>query len=100
MEMGDHILQVLLALGVVVGLVVALGWAVRRINGGNIRSGGDIRVVASQFLGPKERLLLIEVRDRQILVGVNPQCIRTLSEFPAEPAASRFRQTLDEVRAP
>lgn len=99
MEMGDHVLQVLLALGLVVGLVVALGYAMRRINGGHIRSGGEIRVIASQFLGPKERILLIEVKDRQILVGVNPQCIRALSEFPVEPEAAPFRQALDEARS-
>ena len=71
MQMGDHILQVLLALGVVVGLVVALGYAMRRINGGHLKTGGDIRVVASQFLGPKERILLLEVKDRQIRQGVS-----------------------------
>jgi flagellar protein FliO/FliZ len=99
MEMGDHILQVVLALGLVVGLVVALGYAMKRINSGQFRSGGDIRVVASTFLGPKERILLVEVKGRQILVGVNPQCIRTLSEFPADRGDSAFAGVLDEARA-
>jgi flagellar protein FliO/FliZ len=88
MEMGDHILQVLLALGLVVGLVVALGFAMKRINSGGFKSGGEIKVVASTFLGPKERILLLQVRDRQVLVGANPNGIRALSEFPAPPGGS------------
>ncbi|MEZ5560813.1 MAG: flagellar biosynthetic protein FliO [Pseudomonadales bacterium] len=100
MEIGEHILQVVLALGLVVGLVFALGYVMKRINSGGFREGGEIRVVASTFLGPKERLLLVQVRDRQILLGVNPQSIRSLGEFDGvEPAGSEgFDKVLREAR--
>jgi flagellar protein FliO/FliZ len=79
--------------------VLALGYTMKRLNGGGFKSGGDIRVVSSTFLGPKERILLLEVRDRQILVGVNPQCIRTLAEFPAgHEGSGSFREALGEAR--
>ena len=99
MEMGDHLLQIVLALGLVVGLVVVLGYAMKRINSGHFKSGGEIRVVASTFLGAKERILLLEVNGRQILVGVSAQNIRTLSEFPPGPAKESFSRVLDEARA-
>jgi flagellar protein FliO/FliZ len=104
MEIGDHILQVLLALGLVIGLVVALGFAMKRINSGSFKSGGEIKVVASTFLGPKERILLLQVRDRQILIGANPQGIRALGEFPVPPgddeSGSGFERALREAAAP
>jgi flagellar protein FliO/FliZ len=81
MEIGEHITQIGLALALIVALVVALGYVVKRLNQGGLRNAGDIKVVASTFLGPKERILLVEVNDRQILVGVNPQSINALSEF-------------------
>ena len=61
------------------------------------QQGGDIKVVASTFLGPKERVLLLEVQDRQILVGVNPNCIQALGEFSSD--AAPFTRALDEVRS-
>ena len=99
MEIGDHILQVLLALLLVIGLVVALGLVVRRMNHGAFKSGGDIRVVASTFLGPKERILLVRVRDREVLLGVNPQCISALGEFAAGEATASFDTALKEAGA-
>ncbi|MDH3643472.1 MAG: flagellar biosynthetic protein FliO [Gammaproteobacteria bacterium] len=81
MEIGDHITQVGLALALIVALVIALGYVVKRLNHGGLRNAGDIKVVATTFLGPKERIVLVEVKGRQVLVGVNPQSIRTLTEF-------------------
>lgn len=88
MEIGEHITQIGLALALIVALVVALGYVVKRLNQGGLRNAGDIKVVASTFLGPKERILLVEVNDRQILVGVNPQSINALSEFQVSEAGA------------
>jgi flagellar protein FliO/FliZ len=96
MEVAAHIPQVALALVLIVALVVGLGFVIKRLNHGGLRQGGDIKVVASTFLGPKERVLLLEVNGRQILVGVNPNCIQALSEFPAAPG---FQSTLQQVQS-
>ena len=95
MEIAAHIPQVVLALTLIVALVVGLGFVIRRMNHGSLRQGGEIKVVASTFLGPKERVLLLEVQDRQILVGVNPNCIQALGEFSS---TTPFASTLDQVR--
>lgn len=96
MEVGAHIPQVALALALIVALVLGLGFVIKRLNHGGMRQGGDIKVVASTYLGPKERVLLLEVNDRHVLVGVNPNCIQALTEFPATAA---FQQTLQEVQS-
>lgn len=89
MEIGEHISQVGLALALIVALVVALGYVVKRLNHGGLRNAGDIKVVATTYLGPKERILLVEVNGRQILLGVNAQSIRALSEFETEVSSSQ-----------
>lgn len=96
MEVATHIPQVALALALIVALVVGLGFVIRRLNHGSLRQGGDIKIVASTFLGPKERVLLLEVQDRRILVGLNPNCIQALGEFAAD---APFARALDEVRS-
>lgn len=100
MEIGDHITQVGLALALIVALVIALGYVVKRLNHGGLRNAGDIKVVATTFLGPKERIVLVEVKGRQVLVGVNPQSIRTLTEFdglcgPADAGSNSFDKVLE-----
>lgn len=103
MEIGEHITQVGLALALIVALVVALGYVVKRLNHGGLRNAGDIKVVATTYLGPKERILLIEVNGRQILLGVNAQTIRALSEFDTVAGRSRsdlpssFEKVLEEA---
>lgn len=71
--------QVAIALVVVLLLIVGTGWLMRRLSvmgpGGSSR---QLRVVASLAVGTRERLAVIEVGSRQILVGITPQQISTL----------------------
>lgn len=96
---------------VVVGAVVAVGWLVSRskmIGGAN---SDAISVVASRALGARERLLLIEIAGKQLLVGLTPGQLRTLHVFDepavrpnAGPAAAptgfagRLKSALQDVR--
>jgi flagellar protein FliO/FliZ len=88
MELSEHITQIAGALALIVALVVGLGWLVKKLNHGGFSGNGDIRIVASTFLGPKEKVLLLEVKDRQVLIGVNAGGITALSEFAADTAVS------------
>lgn len=63
---------------VVVAAILAFGWLYARVRPG---LGGDqelIRVVATRPLGAKERLLIVEVADRQLLIGVSQGSMQTL----------------------
>lgn len=88
MELSEHITQIAGALALIVALVVGLGWLVKKLNHGGFSGNGDIRIVASTFLGPKEKVLLLEVKDRQVLIGVNAGGITALGEFAAGTDAS------------
>ncbi len=90
----DNIWQVALALVLIVGVVLALGYLAKRFQLAKPGGGGALRIVDSTYLGPKERLVLVQVGEQHVLVGMNPQCISKLAEFQA---GESFAMTLERV---
>lgn len=85
---GPELLSMVASLMVVVGAVVVVGWLASRsklIGAGN---SDAISIVASRALGAKERLLLVEIAGKQLLVAMAPGQVRTLHVFD-EPVVSR-----------
>ncbi len=72
----------------VVALIVGLGWLLRRMQGMRLQGGALIRVLASQALGHKERVVMVQVGDTQLLVGVTGQQINLLHRFEAPISAA------------
>ena len=79
--------QVTLALCIVLGAIFLCAWLARRMR--HITSGraGAINVVAEVRLGPKERAVLLQLGNTQLLVGVAPGQINALHVL-AEPLAA------------
>jgi flagellar protein FliO/FliZ len=77
---GD-ILSVGASLIVVVAAIMLCGWLYSRSQGLRVRGGGVINIIATQPLGPKERILLIEVANKQLIVGMTSTQVSTLHVF-------------------
>ena len=90
---GPDILSLGLSMLIVVAAVIGLGWLYSRLrfNGGG--SGGVIKIVASRALGPKERLLVVEVADQTLLVGMTATQVQTLHTFDEPVAAEQANET-------
>jgi flagellar protein FliO/FliZ len=88
--------QVTLALCIVLGAIFLCAWVARRMR--NISSGraGAVNVVAEVRLGAKERAVLLQVGNTQLLVGVAPGQINALHVL-AEPIATPPAAPLDSV---
>ena len=71
-------LQVLLGLGLVLAAVAGSAWLLRRFSPGQIGAGGAIKVVGGVALGPKERLVLVEIGETWLVLGVAPGQVNTL----------------------
>ena len=78
---GQDVLGVLFGLVVVLGSVVVVGWLYARSRGLQGMAGQAINVVAAQSLGPKERIVLVEVGGKQIVVGMTSAQLQTLHVF-------------------
>jgi flagellar protein FliO/FliZ len=70
--------QVTLSLLLVVMLLLALAWALRRVNRLQPQGAASLRLVGGLSVGARERILLVEAEDKRLLVGVSPGGLRTL----------------------
>jgi len=84
----------------VIAIIFGCAWLVRRMSGmtgGNTRA---MKLVSVMPMGTRERIALIDVGGKQILVGVTPQAIRTLHVFdepvvpPGEQVSGDFAHKL------
>jgi flagellar biosynthetic protein FliO len=78
------LLQTLFALIVVLGVLGALAWFLKRY--GPKAGGGtaNLRVVGSLNLGGRERLLVVEVGSQWIVVGASPGRVNALATMPKQ----------------
>ncbi|MFP4161781.1 MAG: flagellar biosynthetic protein FliO [Ectothiorhodospira sp.] len=82
-----YLLQLVLGLGVVVVAILVLGFLLRRMGGVGGPLSGQFRVLGSVSLGSRERMVLVQVGEQQLVLGVAPGQVRTLHvlERPLEP---------------
>lgn len=67
-----------LGLLVVVALIVGMSWAMRRMGGLPGTGAGSLRILGGLSMGTRERVVLIQVGDQQLLLGVAPGRVQTL----------------------
>lgn len=75
---GGQLLQLVLGLLLVVGLIFVLAWLMRRVQRSGPAGNQVIELVGSRALGPRDRLVLVQVGNEQILLGVSPGSITAL----------------------
>lgn len=102
--MGGQLTQLLFGLLLVVGLIFALAWLMRRVQRGVPGNAQVIEMVGSRAIGPRDRLVLVQVGDEQILLGVTPGQITALHVLKApvqvperQPVNSEFAQRLMDL---
>jgi flagellar protein FliO/FliZ len=71
------------ALLFVLGLILALAWLAKRMPGIAGSSNPALRVVASLSLGPRERVVVVDVGGQQLLLGVGAGGTRALHTLDA-----------------
>jgi flagellar protein FliO/FliZ len=71
-------LQVVLALGLVLALIAGLAYGLRRIGAVPQGGAGALRILGGLSIGQRERIVLLQVGETQLVVGVAPGAIRTL----------------------
>jgi len=103
-DIGGQLVQLLLGLLLVIASIFVLAWLMRRIQQIGPRGNQAIKLVASQALGPRDRLLLVQVGGEQVLLGISAGRIAPLhvlkepvSLEAAEPATPEFAQRLMEL---
>ena len=97
-------LQMLLSLILIVGILFACAYLLRKLNfGKHFGHTGPLRVVGGLMISARERIILVEVEDTWLIVGVVPGQIKTLHTLPKgvlpaeNPGDKPFSQWLKQI---
>ena len=96
---AGSMLQFGLGLAIVLGLIVAAGWFMKRFSLGPSASG-ILKVVAGTSVGQRERVVLVEVGETWMVLGVAPGRVNALHTMPRGQIASAPTQGGTPVPAP
>ena len=96
---GDYLLQVVGSFFLVICVLLAVMLLLKRFNTIGTSMGGHIEILASAPLGQRERAVLLQVGEEQILVGVAPGNVTTLHHIshPVPRSESETSLTFKEV---
>jgi flagellar protein FliO/FliZ len=72
------ILQIIVSLLLVLAAIVLVGWMLKRMNVAQQGAGKALKVLGGVAIGQRERLMLVEVDNTWLVIGVGPGQIRTL----------------------
>jgi len=93
-------LQAVLGLIIVIAIVFGCGWLARRFGLQPSRQGGMVKVIGSASVGTRERVVVVEIADTWLVLGVAAGSVRRLhtlaaqtEETPAESEANPSFQT-------
>ncbi|WP_454765952.1 flagellar biosynthetic protein FliO [Cupriavidus campinensis] len=85
---GASLAQAGLGLFAVIALILGMAWVARRV--GLVRhgtGGAAMKVVGSLMLGARQKVVMVEVGDTWLVLGVSAGEIRPLHTMPAQPDA-------------
>ena len=88
---ASAIWQTAFGLLAVIGVLFLAAFLLRRANGGRgFGASGPLRMVGGLMVGTRERIVVVEIEDTWIVVGLAPGQMRTLHTLPRGelPAAS------------
>jgi flagellar protein FliO/FliZ len=79
---SGNIMQVVLSLLFVLGAIVLVAWILKRINMPQNVAGSGLKVISGVAVGQRERIVLVEVNDTWLVVGVAPGQVTALHTMP------------------
>jgi flagellar protein FliO/FliZ len=104
---AGQIMKMIIGLMVVLVMIFVVAWVARNYMGFNPTQNATLKTVAGVLVGQKERVVLIQVGERQVLIGVAPGQINLLhviekgeevtvaaSQQPLSPFAEKLKRSL------
>ncbi|GLR14535.1 hypothetical protein GCM10007907_33250 [Chitinimonas prasina] len=76
------LVQVFFSLLLVIGAIFGSAWLMRRMTPGHLGGQAQLRVVGGVMVGAKERVVVVELRDTWLVLGVTPNKVSTLHTLP------------------
>jgi flagellar protein FliO/FliZ len=74
--------QAILGLALVLALIWGAAWVMRRLQPHGASGAGTLKIVATQAVGQRERVVVLEVAEQWLVVGVAPGSVSALARLP------------------
>ena len=104
------LMQTIFGLCLVLGLLFALAWFLKRHGPRHVGQSAHLRIVGALNLGGRERVIVVEVGEQWIVVGASPGRVNALATLPRQadtpgpavldadaPSASSFSEWLKQT---
>ncbi len=86
---GSPLLQVSGALFGIIAFILIIAWIAKRFGvAGKTAAGRGLKVSASTTLGPRERVVIVDVEDARLVLGVTASNINVLHKLPPAPVTA------------
>jgi flagellar protein FliO/FliZ len=82
---GISMFKVLLGLAVVLGLLVGFAWLMKKMGVNQLHANAVARVVGGVSVGHRERVVVVEVANRWLVVGVSASQVTHLANLDPVP---------------
>lgn len=81
-DLGASVIQLVFGLAIVIALLLASLWLLKRLSAPRGEAAGLMRIVAGTAVGSRERVVVLEVADTWLVLGVAPGRVSALAEMP------------------
>ena len=84
---ADQLLNLGIGMGLVLALIAACAWLVKKLGPRTLAANGILRVITGAAVGQRERVVVVEIGDTWLVLGVAPGSINALHQMPRSTAA-------------
>ena len=91
---GGQMMSLVISTAAVIALIAGAAWLLKRMAPRHYSSTGTLRVVAGAAVGPRERVVVVEIGMTWLVLGVAPGNVNVLHQLPrAEAPAAAVAAT-------
>lgn len=80
----SQLVSLVIGLAFVLAIIAGAAWLMKRIAPRTLGNGSVLRVVAGTAVGPRERVVIVEVGSTWLVLGVAPGAVNQLHQMPRE----------------
>ena len=89
---AGYMIQGIIGLMIVLGLIWGAWWIIRRTGFNRAFSGVQMKVVGGLAVGHRERVMIVEIGDQWLVLGVTAHQISTLATIPRQELSEEEQQ--------
>lgn len=90
---ASGLLQMIMSLLIVLAIIAAIAWGIKRMGGMRGNSNAAVQIIGAGSVGPRERVVLVEVAGKWLVLGVaqgSVNLLATLAPQERPPQTTEF----------